>query len=62
MKNTIIIVLVLLGLYWLFDHFAPMPLNHESLGLYAHNIHRTLGVIFLALAAFFAWKWKFRNR
>jgi hypothetical protein len=62
MKNTIIIVLVLLGLYWLVDHVAPLPLNHESLGLYNHMIHRIIGVVLLVLAAFFTWKWKFKNQ
>ncbi len=61
MKNIIIIVLVLLGLYWLADHYAPLPLNHESFGLYNHMIHRIIGVVLLALAAFFTWKWKFRK-
>jgi hypothetical protein len=36
-KNTTIIVLVLLGLYWLVDHYAPLPLNHELFGLYAQG-------------------------
>jgi hypothetical protein len=62
MKNTIVIILVLLGLYWLFDHYAPLPLNHESLGLYAHNIHRVIGIVLLAAAVFFVWKWKFKNQ
>lgn len=61
MKNTIIILLVLLGIYWLFAHADPMPLNHESMGLYEHGIHRIVGAVCLVLAAFFAWKWKFRN-
>jgi hypothetical protein len=61
MKNTILIILVVLGLYWLLDHHAPMPLSHDSLGLYAHNIHRIIGVVFLLVAAFFTWKWKFRK-
>jgi hypothetical protein len=62
MKNTIIFVLVLLGLYWLFDHAAPMPLNHESLGLYEHGIHRIVGIVLLVLAGFFAWKWKSKKQ
>ncbi len=61
MKNTILVILYLLALYWLFDHYSPLPLNHESLGLYAHNIHRIIGGVFLVLAVFFTWKWKFKN-
>ncbi|MBX4197722.1 hypothetical protein KW782_00100 [Candidatus Parcubacteria bacterium] len=61
MKNTIIIVLVLLGIYWLFDHTAPLPLNHASFGLYNHGVHRIIGVVFLAVAAFFTWKWKSKS-
>ncbi len=61
MKNLIIIILVLSGIYWLVDHYAPFPLNHESLGLYAHTIHRIVGVVLLAIAAFFGWKWKFKK-
>ncbi len=36
MKTLVIVILVLFGLYWLFDHAAPMPLNHEQFGLYEH--------------------------
>lgn len=61
MKNTILIVLILIGLYWLVDHAAPLPFNHESLGLYNHNIHRVIGLLFFAVAGFFAWKWKSNN-
>ncbi len=58
MKKTIIVVLVVLGLYWLVDHAAPLPLNHESFGLYEHNIHRIIGIVCLAAAALVAWYWK----
>ncbi|TSC88224.1 MAG: Uncharacterized protein G01um10145_933, partial [Microgenomates group bacterium Gr01-1014_5] len=27
-----VVVLVILGLYWLIDHSAPLPLNHEQFG------------------------------
>jgi hypothetical protein len=61
MKNLIIAALVVLGLYWLFDHYAPWPLNHESLGLFYHTAHRIVGVVCLALAVFFTWFWKFKR-
>jgi hypothetical protein len=62
MKNLIIIVLVLLGAYWLFDHTAPLPLNHESFGLYEHMIHRIIGIVLIVIAALVGWKWKSGNR
>jgi hypothetical protein len=62
MKKAIIIILVVVGLYWLFDHTSPLPLNHESLGLYEHSIHRVIGVVCLAIAAFFAWKWRAKTQ
>ncbi len=58
MKNTVIIILVLVGIYWLAAHFDPIPFNHEALGLYEHGIHRIIGVVFLVVAAIVAWKWK----
>ncbi len=61
MKMLVIIVLVLLGLYWLIDHTAPFPLNHESFGLYAHNIHRVIGVAFLVAAGLVGWLWKVKK-
>ena len=60
MNKTIItvIVLVIIGLYWLVDHTAPLPLNHEQFGLYLHNIHGIIGVAFLVAAGLVWWKWK----
>ncbi len=58
MKNLIVIVLVLIGLYWLVAHVEPFPLNHESFGLFNHMIHRIIGVVFLVAAGLVAWKWK----
>jgi hypothetical protein len=58
MKTLIIIVLVLLGLYWLVVHGAPFPFSHESFGLYNHTVHRIIGVVLLVIAALVAWKWK----
>ncbi|HEX3095836.1 MAG TPA: hypothetical protein VHQ20_01815 [Patescibacteria group bacterium] len=61
MKNAIIIALVLLGLYWLLDHHAPLPLNHDSLGLYNHEVHRIIGVVCLVAAGVCAYLWKFKK-
>lgn len=57
MKALAIVVLIILGIYWLVDHAAPLPLNHEDFGLYNHTIHRIMGIVFLALAGLVAWKW-----
>lgn len=57
-RIIIIIVLVIVGLYWLIDHTASLPLNHEQFGLYSHNIHRIIGVAFLVAAWLIWWKWK----
>jgi hypothetical protein len=58
MKYIFIVVLILFGAYWLFIHTPPHPLNHESLGLYNHDIHRIIGVILIAASGLVAWKWK----
>lgn len=55
-----IIVLVSIGLYWLIDHTAPLPFNHERFGLYLHNIHGIIGVAFL-IAAWLVW-WKRKEK
>ncbi len=60
-KIIVILILLLLAFYWLFDHYAPLPFNHESFGLYQHDIHRVLGVIFLIAAGLVAWKWKVKK-
>lgn len=61
MKTLIIVLLVLLGLYWLIAHTAPLPLSHESFGMYNHMVHRIIGVVLLVLAGFFTWKWKLKK-
>jgi hypothetical protein len=57
MKIAIVSILVLLGIYWLFAHYSPIPFSHEQLGLYQHDIHRIVGVVFLIVATivWFAW-------
>jgi len=62
MKMLIVILLIIFGLYWLFDHTAPLPLNHEQFGLYQHNLHRILGVVLLVAAALVGWVWKGKKR
>ncbi len=57
MKTLVSIVLLLLGVYWLLDHHAPLPLNHDSLGLHNHTIHEIIGVVLLGIGIFFSWRW-----
>ena len=48
MKRLLLpIVLVLVGVYFLFVHSDPLPLNHDSLGLHNHLIHSVIGVALL---------------
>jgi hypothetical protein len=60
MKKLLIILLVLLGVYWLFDHTDPLPLNHEQFGLYEHTIHQVVGLVFLVVAGLVGFLWKKR--
>jgi len=57
-KMLTVIVLVLLGFYWLLDHAPPLPLNHEMFDLYNHDVHRAIGFVCFFAAALVAWKWK----
>lgn len=57
MKMITVVLLTILGIYWLVDHSAPLPLNHDSLGLFNHDIHRIMGVVFLVAAVLAFWKW-----
>lgn len=50
MKIILVLLLVLLGIYWLFAHTVPFPLNHEQFGLFEHDLHRVIGVICLVIA------------
>jgi hypothetical protein len=57
MKSILVTAIAILGLYWLFAHYAPLPLNHEQFGLYDHTIHRIAGVILLVIAGLIFWLW-----
>lgn len=58
MKMLIIIILVVMGFYWLIGHTSPFPLNHEQFGFYEHSLHRIIGVVFLIIAGLVVWLWK----
>lgn len=56
-KQVILIVLILVGVYFLFDHTDPLPLNHEAIGLGAnHMAHSLFGVVLFVAAGFVWWK------
>jgi hypothetical protein len=57
-KKLVVVLLIIIGLYWLIDHAAPLPFNHESFGLYNHTAHRIIGIVLLAAAGLAWWKWK----
>ncbi len=57
MKKFVIGMLVVLGMYWLFNHYPPLPFNHEQLGMPFHTVHRILGVIFFVIAIILWKKW-----
>jgi len=52
-KQIIVIILALLGLYLLLVHQAPLPFNHEEIGLGTnHPVHGAIGIILLVGAGF----------
>lgn len=56
MKKYIIIVLVLLGIYFVFDHKDPFPLNHEAIGLGVnHTAHSIFGLVLFIAAGGIWW-------
>lgn len=57
-KTLKIVVLALLGVYFLLFHTAPFPLNHEAIGLPPyHTLHSVFGIFLLVLAGYW-WKKK----
>lgn len=52
-KSIAIGVLVLAGLYFLIVHTAPLPLNHEEIGLGTNHVaHSIFGIVLLVGAGF----------
>ena len=60
MKQLIIIVLILAGLYFLIDHKAPLPLNHEAIGFGINHIAHSAVSIILFIPAGYLW-WRNKN-
>ena len=57
MKQLIVMVLVLAGLYFIFDHRDPLPLNHEAIGLGVNHLaHSLFGIVLLVVAGFVWWR------
>lgn len=52
-KTIGVVVLVLLGIYFMFFHTYPFPLNHESIGLPTyHTVHTFFGILLLGAAVY----------
>lgn len=57
-KTVSLALLVIFGLYFVFFHTAPFPLNHEAIGLPPfHTVHTIFGLVLL-VAALYIWKKK----
>lgn len=51
-KSVKVMVLVVLGVYFLLFHSEPFPLNHDAVGLPPyHTVHAVFGVLLLIGAA-----------
>lgn len=57
-RAIVIVVLAILGVYFLVAHYPSFPLSHESIGLPNHTIHRIIGVVLLAGTGYLWWKGK----
>lgn len=56
-KTISVAVLVVLGVYFVFFHTYPFPLNHEAIGLPPyHMVHTLFGVLLLGVAVYVAKK------
>lgn len=63
MKNVVIVVLIIAGVYFLLDHADPLPLNHEAIGFgYNHMMHSLFGFILIVVAGFVWWKDRKRKK
>lgn len=52
-----VIVLMILGAYFLLFHVDPLPLNHEAVGLgRLHILHDVIGIVLLAIAGLVWWR------
>lgn len=55
-KTITIVILAILGVYFLVAHYPSFPLSHESIGLPNHTIHRIIGIVLLAGTGYLWWK------
>ena len=52
-----VIVLVILGVYFLVFHADPLPANHEAIGLGdQHAVHSIVGILLLIGAVLIIWR------
>ncbi|MBI4973500.1 hypothetical protein HZC27_02745 [Candidatus Roizmanbacteria bacterium] len=57
-KNISVVLLVLVGVYFLLFHTAPFPFSHEAIGLPPfHVVHSIFGIVLLIVAGY-VWKKK----
>jgi hypothetical protein len=57
-KKTLTVgLLIVLGVYFMFFHTEPYPMNHEAIGLPPlHTLHTIFGVVLLGAAVYFGKK------
>jgi hypothetical protein len=61
-RLALMAIFIIVGLYFLFFHKAPLPLNHEAVGLgmgdilsTTHIVHVIIGIIFI-LGGVLVWR------
>jgi hypothetical protein len=57
MELGLIVICSIAGVYFVLFHKAPLPLNHESVGLGTlHFVHDIIGVVLLGIAGLIWWR------
>ena len=57
MELTLLVILVIAGIYFLLFHRDPLPLNHEFVGLgNVHFVHDVIGIALIGIAGFLWWR------
>ncbi len=52
-KSFAVVVLAVVGLYFLLFHTEPFPFNHEAIGLPPfHAVHAVFGLVLLAVSGY----------
>jgi hypothetical protein len=54
---AVFVLFVIVGLYFVLFHRAPLPLNHEAIGLgNMHFVHDIIGVVLIGIAGLIWWR------